>query len=202
MAISDELKRQREEAVSGLKGTRHITVFLLCIYQSFSGYLHDSIISFIVYCAGTNQLDENFLLVIDFLSIVLPNILVCAFVDYILEITIGTFILSVLLRLIARKSIGIFSPWNNNYLPYKVIKYNTTTKVSVKFMSQANSILLIGIFYKIIATSISILFVDFLAIYPRCLVKTEDYGISLMDVGTGAILCTSGISYALFERNY
>lgn len=35
--------------------------------------------------------------------------------------------------------------------------------------------------------------------YPRQLAKTEDFGISLMDIGTGSILATSGIAAALIE---
>ena len=51
-----------------------------------------------------------------------------------------------------------------------------------------------------IATTISILFVDF-KVYPRCLGKTEEYGISLMDIGTGSILLVSGTMYAVIESN-
>eukprot|EP00826_Nyctotherus_ovalis_P026142 TRINITY_DN2040_c0_g1_i15.p1 TRINITY_DN2040_c0_g1~~TRINITY_DN2040_c0_g1_i15.p1 ORF type:complete len:361 (+),score=75.41 TRINITY_DN2040_c0_g1_i15:152-1234(+) len=184
--ISDDLKLQRVKAVSGLKGSRHLTVLALSLYQPISAYLRDSLVGLTISLNVYPR--KNLLLLMDFVAIVIPNMLVLVYVDYIAEMTIATILLAATLRFLARKPI---LPWKPSNTPYKVIKAKTFTKVSLPFLSQTNSIALI-------ATSISILFVDFL-VYPRCLVKTETYGVSLMDIGTGSILFISGISYALIE---
>jgi len=187
--ISDDLKSAREKAVTGMKGSRHITVFLVSLYQTASLCLRDSLVNLLISVNGT--VHKNVLALMDYIVIVIPNILICIYIDYSLGILIGTFILAMLLRLMTKKSL---IPWKSSYIPYELIRRKRLAKVSVPFINQANSLLLI-------ATSISILFVDFL-VYPRCLVKTETYGVSVMDVGTGAILFISGISYGLLEGTF
>jgi len=44
-----------------------------------------------------------------------------------------------------------------------------------------------------VTTCIAILAVDFPSVFPRAHAKTEQYGFSLMDLGTGCIICSSGI---------
>lgn len=184
--ISDDLKSQRVRAVSGLKGSRHLTVIALLLYQPISAYLRDSLVSFTMFLNGYPH--KNLLLLVDFVAIVIPNMLVLIYVDYISQITIATILFAATLRFLAQKPI---LPWKRSNTPYKIVKTKTLTKVSLPFLNQTNSIALI-------ATSISILFVDFL-VYPRCLAKTETFGVSLMDIGTGSILFISGVSFALIE---
>jgi phosphatidylinositol glycan class W len=46
----------------------------------------------------------------------------------------------------------------------------------------------------LVATVVSILAVDFPLIFPRRLCKTEEFGISLMDVGVGSVMFSSGLN--------
>jgi hypothetical protein len=74
------------------------------------------------------------------------------------------------------------------------------------FYGKALTMLIIGkekliLFDPEIATVISILFIDF-KLCPRSIGKTEVSGVSLMDVGTGAVLFTSGASARQIRCNH
>eukprot|EP00347_Sterkiella_histriomuscorum_P017350 403349721 len=59
--------------------------------------------------------------------------------------------------------------------------------IYVNFISTYRSLI-------IIATALAILQIDFPMIYDRRFCKTEDYGVSLMDVGVGAVMFATGLS--------
>lgn len=54
-------------------------------------------------------------------------------------------------------------------------------------MSTVKSMLLVGMSFILIA-------VDFPSIFPRYFCKTEEFGVSLMDVGAAGVIMTSGYS--------
>ncbi|TNV73141.1 hypothetical protein FGO68_gene4849 [Halteria grandinella] len=59
--------------------------------------------------------------------------------------------------------------------------------INIQFITNQRALLLV-------ATVVSILAVDFPLIFPRRLCKTEEFGISLMDVGVGSVMFSSGLT--------
>jgi len=163
--ISDELKKAREQAVTGLTGSKHYIAFLLCTYQAISAYLRDSLTCFLVtYFEYFRSLiipnpndprlrqKRNIAFLIDFMTTTFPNMMICVFPLFIVEISIGTLALSFVFQCLSHKKIVSFAGlWRNPQPTYTietrvVSKSETANKVHVWFYYQANTFLMIGIF--------------------------------------------------------
>ena len=158
--IPEYIKKARIEAVTGLKGSRHYIAFLLCAYQAAAACLRDSLTSALV--AHSNYFrsllsakpDEkgmkqkrNVAFAIDFFTTTFPNILICVFADYIVEIFLGTIAICLCLLWLSQRKVTILELWNNPIPAYEVVTYDgKTSKISLRFFRQTNTYLLVGNF--------------------------------------------------------
>lgn len=205
--ISDKLKDARQKWVTGLKGSSHLDAWAICMFLQLALNFRDSIIALL--CehfeyfrsiasgsqsskASNLQKKLNIAFLIDFMTLVMPNIVVCVFADQVCAATIGLVVITLFLQCLSNRTFNLKKLWTPIHPCFEISKTNTSKK-TFPCLSSGSTMLMIG-------TTISILFVDF-TIYPRSLAKTEEFGISLMDIGTGAVIYSGGISYAVSQGN-
>ncbi|KAJ6251755.1 phosphatidylinositol-glycan biosynthesis class w protein [Anaeramoeba flamelloides] len=174
MKRSEEYRQSQIEFVTGLKGSTFWEVEKLTLFFYISTLFSRSLTQVLFghhYPKGKTRRISLF--IVEFLSFVLPNILILAFSDYFLIIASAIFLLVVLFHFLKGPIFCSFK---------KPAKHNE------KF------ILFIGSFRGalLLCTAISILAVDF-HFFPRKFAKTEEYGISHMDVGVGTFVMSNAL---------
>ncbi|KAJ6246607.1 phosphatidylinositol-glycan biosynthesis class w protein [Anaeramoeba flamelloides] len=174
MKRSEEYRQLQIEFVTGLKGSTFWEVEKLTLFFYISTLFSRSLIQVLFgnrYPEGKAKRISLF--IVEFLSFALPNILILAFSDYFLIIASAVFLLIVLFHFLKGP---IFC------------SFKRPAKHDEKF------IVFIGSFRGalVLCTAISILAVDF-HFFPRKFAKTEDYGISHMDIGVGTFVMSNAL---------
>ncbi|KAJ3445707.1 phosphatidylinositol-glycan biosynthesis class w protein [Anaeramoeba flamelloides] len=174
MKRSEEYRQLQIEFVTGLKESTFWEVEKLTLFFYISTLFSPSLIQVLFgnrYPEGKAKRVSLF--IVEFLSFALPNILILAFSDYFLIITSAIFLLIVLFHFLKGP---IFC------------SFKRPAKHDEKF------IVFIGSFRGalVLCTAISILAVDF-HFFPRKFAKTEDYGISHMDIGVGTFVMSNAL---------
>lgn len=124
--------------------------------------------------------------------------IIFTFNEYILEIflytSITVFLISILRHILQLPNIWVnFFQTPNPESSYQIIYHQEKENFEIKSVRFDFMTILKG--GMIIQTMIAIMVVDFPWVFPRFLVKTEDYGWAVMDIGVSAVMFTSGFTH-------
>ncbi|ELP88330.1 GPI-anchored wall transfer protein, putative [Entamoeba invadens IP1] len=168
---AEEYKKEKELFVSNYSGSSYLLLLSMFTINIYLNYFHHLLHHFYPI------LHENFVVyVISDLLISIPSILIPMFFP---SVVYPLVIVLTLVYIVAC------------YLYPQDPKKNTFKAVSVGFVEFRSMINL--------WTLIAILAVDF-KVFPRMHTKSEFYGVSLMDIGVGAIVVCSGVAAGLKEN--
>ncbi|KAG9416630.1 hypothetical protein AC1031_001021 [Aphanomyces cochlioides] len=188
LSAEDAYKKAKEAFVTGHNGTTMGEVALVLSVLSTSLWFYSELVFVIEKYGllGKSKLRRTLcLLLIEFVTLVLPILIAFTFTEYTIPITLFFAVGAVVL--------GVLS-WNNA----TEVEKKAARKDKLTFlMSKEKPAVTCFRAQMMVCTCVAILAVDF-TIFPRRFAKTETFGVSLMDSGVGLFIMSSALtsSYA------
>lgn len=164
MASYKELK---EQFVTGFSGSNPFDIGIVCFFVSVTFTKATLLLRQVLFSR------PNF--IVDFVLTILPAIFSVGWTKY------NYLKIGIILVVLLIKKDKFTNPFYNTRPSYSVSNY----QIIFSYITEYRSLMLI-------ITCVSILAVDF-PYFPREFVKTETFGVSLMDLGTGSVLFASAL---------
>ncbi|TMW57331.1 hypothetical protein Poli38472_003256 [Pythium oligandrum] len=189
----DEYKRAKEAFVADLSGTTGREVFAIFAVMPGTQWLYSELLLLLevagLRTVGAGHFAVPVTLLLEFVVLTLPTMIVFTYAEYTLPILATVYFSAAVLNRLSWKHAREYV---HKYCRKE--KMNQVLDKELPFLTSFRAQLMIS-------TCFAILAVDF-PIFPRRFAKTETYGFSVMDVGVGAFILSSGIvsSYARNAR--